>query len=89
MELLDLTITEAHNGLKKKEFSSRELTQAYLNQIKKTDDDIGAYLSVTEELATSQAEKADEIISNGGNFPILTGIPCSIKDIILKTLIAG
>ena len=34
MELVDLTITEAHEGLQKKEFSSKELTKAYLEQIK-------------------------------------------------------
>jgi len=83
MELVDLTITKAHEGLKNKEFSSRELTQAYLEQIKKTDKDIGAYLSVTEDLALKQAEKTDKIISSGNDFPMLAGIPFSVKDAIL------
>ena len=64
MDLLELTITQAHEGLKNKEFSSKELTQAYLEQIKKKDGEIGAYLSVTEDLAISQAENADEKIKN-------------------------
>ena len=36
MNLINLTIKQAHDGLKKKEFSSKELTLAYLEQIKKT-----------------------------------------------------
>ena len=35
MELTKLTITQAHQGLVKKEFSALELTKAFLNRIKK------------------------------------------------------
>ena len=83
MNLLDLTIRELHEGFKKKQFTSVEVTKAYLEQIKKTDSEIHAFLSVTENLALEQAKKADEIIARGGDFPILCGIPCSIKDAIL------
>ena len=40
MSLNQLTITQAHNGLKKKEFSSVELTEAVLSQIKERDRQI-------------------------------------------------
>lgn len=83
MELIDLTIQQAHGGLKKKEFSSKDLTEAYLTQIKKRDQDIGAFISITENLAYEQAKKADAIIAEGKDFLLLTGIPCSIKDAIL------
>lgn len=83
MNLLDLTIAQAHQGLKKRQFSSVELTQAYLGQIKKTDDSFGAYLSITEELALQQARQADEIIASGKDFPVLMGIPFCVKDAIL------
>lgn len=82
-EILDLTIKEAHEGLKSKKFSSRELTLAYLKKIKENDGTIGAYLSITENLALSEAKKADEAISSGKDISLLTGIPCSIKDNIL------
>ncbi len=82
MNLTELTITQAHNGLKNKEFSSVDLTKAYLEKIKKSDKELNAFLSVTEELALSQAESADKKI-NSGNFGELTGIPCAIKDAIL------
>ena len=83
MDLLNLTITQLHNGFIKKQFTSVEVTKAYLAQIKKIDKEIGAYLSVTEELALEQAEKADRIISAGKDFPLLCGVPCAIKDAIL------
>ena len=83
MDLLDLTITQIHNGFRKKQFSSVELTKAYLDKIKKTDGKIGAYLSVTEDLAIKQAEKADKLIASKEDFPILAGVPCAIKDAIV------
>lgn len=83
MELTKLTITQTHEGLKKKQFSSKELTQAYLDQIKKVDGKIGAYLSVTENLAIQQAEHADKKISAGEDISVLCGVPCAIKDAIL------
>lgn len=82
MELVGLTIKQAHEGLKKKEFSSVELTKAHLDKIKKTDKKINAFLAVTEKLALSQAEEADRKIITG-RFSELTGIPCAIKDAIL------
>ena len=82
MDLTKLTIKEAHEGLKKKEFTSVDLTKAYLEKIKETDGEINAYLSVTEELALSQAKESDKKIVTG-NFGYLCGIPCSIKDSIL------
>ena len=83
MNLLELTIKEAHEGLKKRDFSSMELTKAYLSNIKKNDKKIGAYITVTEELALMQAKMADEQISSGKKITHLTGIPCAVKDNIL------
>lgn len=81
-DLTSLTISQAHDGLKKGDFTSVDLTRAYLEKIKKTDKDINAYLSVNEDSALGQAERADKKISSG-NFGKLTGIPCAIKDNIL------
>lgn len=80
--LNELTIEQAHEGLIKKEFSSKELTQACLDRIKKIDSKIQAFLTVTSNLALEQAEQADKIIKNG-RAGLLTGIPLAIKDNIL------
>ncbi len=87
MELQNFTIEQINKALKEKEFSVKELTQAYFSQIKKTDSEIGAYLSLTEDLALKQAEASDdkikELISENKEIPKLLGIPCAIKDNIL------
>ncbi len=83
MELTDLTITKTHQGLIKKEFSALELCKAYLEKIKEKDKEIFAFLTVIEDLALSQAKKVDDMISTGRKIPLLGGVPCAIKDIIL------
>ncbi len=83
MKLNELTIKQAADGLKKKEFSSVELTEAVLSVIKEKDKDINAYLEITEDLALEQAKKADEIITNGEIKSPLMGVPIAIKDCIL------
>ena len=83
MELNELTIKQASEGLKNKEFSSVELTTAVLKAIKEKEKDINAYLSITEILAIEQAKKADRLIAKGGEINPLCGIPAAIKDCIL------
>ncbi|MBM3206105.1 MAG: Asp-tRNA(Asn)/Glu-tRNA(Gln) amidotransferase subunit GatA [Candidatus Staskawiczbacteria bacterium] len=83
MQLLDLTIRQIHEGLKSKKFTSQEITKAYIEQIKKNDGIIGAYLSLTEDLALEQAKKADIEIEKNNEFPLLTGVPFAVKDAIL------
>lgn len=74
-----LNIKTARDGLKKKEFSSVELTKACLDRIKATDDKLNVFVTLTEDQALESAEKADELISAGQDLPLL-GIPIAIKD---------
>ncbi|MFH1714467.1 MAG: Asp-tRNA(Asn)/Glu-tRNA(Gln) amidotransferase subunit GatA [Candidatus Nealsonbacteria bacterium] len=83
MNLENLTIKQAQEGLRKKEFSALELSQAYLDRIKKKDKEISAFLTVTEDLAISEAKEADELIAKGEKLSQLSGIPVAIKDNIL------
>ena len=83
MELKDLTIKKVHQGLVKKEFSARELCQSYLERIRKKDKEVSAFLTITEDLAISQAKKIDEMILAGKEIPLLAGIPLAVKDNIL------
>ncbi|MFA5232480.1 MAG: Asp-tRNA(Asn)/Glu-tRNA(Gln) amidotransferase subunit GatA [Candidatus Paceibacterota bacterium] len=81
-ELTKLTIEQLHQGLKAKDFSSTELTQAFLKEVEKKDKDIGAFLTLMPESALEQAEEADRKIKKG-EIDLLTGIPCAIKDNIM------
>lgn len=82
MDVSKLTITEARRALDAKEYSSLELTNAYLNAIDKKDGEIHAYLEVWKDSARAEAAKADERIARGESAP-LTGIPLGMKDNIL------
>jgi len=81
MQLNKLTIKEAHDGLKKKKFTSVELTQACLKRIKERNPKINAFISVFENEALDEAKKADEMIKNKKQ-KLLTGIPFCVKDAI-------
>jgi len=83
MSLNELTISQSAEGLKNKEFSSLELTQAVFGQIKKKDSDIGAYLLLAEDLAFQTAKEIDERRAKGEKLGELAGIPVAIKDNIL------
>lgn len=81
MKLYQLTIQEAHSLLKRKEIKSEELTRAALDRIAALDEQIGAYITVANETAMTQARQADQMIADGQMTP-LTGIPIAIKDLI-------
>ena len=81
MDLTELTIRQAHEGLKKGEFTSVDLTKAYLEKIKKSD--LNSFLSFDADFALNQAKNADVKIKSGEEFGMLMGIPCAIKDAIM------
>lgn len=82
MEIKELDIQKAGEGLRKKEFSSVELTKACLDRIGATDDKLKSFITLTGDLAIKEAEEADRRIQAGEEGPLL-GIPASIKDIVL------
>ncbi|TSC54335.1 MAG: aspartyl-tRNA(Asn)/glutamyl-tRNA (Gln) amidotransferase subunit A [Microgenomates group bacterium LiPW_31] len=84
MELHQLTIKEAQEGLRAKKFSSLELVKSCLGRIKKLDSKINAFITVCEKEALEGAKKADEIISHQSSVishQSLLGIPIAVKDI--------
>lgn len=83
MKLNELTITEAREGLKNKEFNAVELTTACLKRIEQVDKKINAFVTVAKEKALEQAKKADNALASQGETwranPLL-GIPIAVKD---------
>jgi aspartyl-tRNA(Asn)/glutamyl-tRNA(Gln) amidotransferase subunit A len=73
------TIHEADHLLKTRQLSSVELTRCCLEQIQELEPKLHALVTVTDELALSQAEEADALIA-AGDAGLLTGIPVLIKD---------
>jgi aspartyl-tRNA(Asn)/glutamyl-tRNA(Gln) amidotransferase subunit A len=78
--MFDLTLAGARAALRRREFSARELTTAYLGAIEALNGRLNAFITVTPELALRQADAADAALARGeaGN---LTGIPLAIKDL--------
>ena len=81
MELYELGIKAAQEGLAKGEFSSVELTQAVIDRVRAADGEVGAYLTFDEEGARAAAKAADEARAAGSDAPLL-GVPIAIKDLI-------
>ena len=81
MNLNELTIKQAQEGLRKGKFSSVEITKACLERINERNKEINAFITVCEESALEEAKIADGLIRNGSAGP-LTGIPFAVKDAI-------
>ena len=79
-DLHRLSIREMAEGLKSTQFSSRELTQHYLDRIAKIDQQVKSYVTVTPEQALIQADAADAALKSG-QATALTGVPLAHKDI--------
>ncbi len=79
MKIRDLSITEIKQGLKERDFSSTELVNTYLKEIEKRNPQINAFITVCKKEALVQAEKADKLIKEDKDKPLL-GIPIAIKD---------
>ncbi|HLF71694.1 MAG TPA: Asp-tRNA(Asn)/Glu-tRNA(Gln) amidotransferase subunit GatA [Dehalococcoidia bacterium] len=80
-DLYNLTITEAHDLLSRREVSATELTRAVLDRIAAVDNRVRSYVTVTEDIALAAAAEADARIAAGAAGP-LTGIPVCVKDVI-------
>ncbi len=76
-----LTIRQAHEALRAKEFSATELTEACLNRIEERNETINAFITIAHDHARNAAKVADKKIKNG-EMTALTGIPFGVKDAI-------
>ncbi|MDF1582169.1 MAG: Asp-tRNA(Asn)/Glu-tRNA(Gln) amidotransferase subunit GatA [Methyloprofundus sp.] len=73
------TITQLVKGLRAGDYSSQELTEAYLARIKQHQD-LNSFITVTEHQAIAAAKQADAMLA-AGDAPFLTGVPIAHKDI--------
>lgn len=79
-ELARSTIHEAAERLRRREISSRELTDAVLDQIDRREQTIRAYITVLPEEARRQADDIDRRRMAGEDLPMLAGVPIALKD---------
>ena len=67
-----MKIRDMRKALDSKEISAKELAQTYFERIKKYDDKVKSFITVTEEKAQGVIDK--------GEAKALTGIPVAVKD---------
>ena len=80
MSLTSLTAVELGKKIKAKEVTVKEAVLASLEQIKKHDDVINAYVTVDEEGALKRAKEVQALIDAGELTGPLAGVPVAIKD---------
>jgi len=79
-----LTISELASRLAKRETSALDATQACLDQIRRVDGNIKAFLSHDAGDALAQADAADKALASGATHarqPLL-GVPIALKDVL-------
>jgi aspartyl-tRNA(Asn)/glutamyl-tRNA(Gln) amidotransferase subunit A len=79
-DLTSLTIAEARDKLASNEFTSVDLTNAYLGAIDAANSVFNAFITVTPEIALDMA-KASDARRAAGEAGALEGIPLGIKDL--------
>ena len=74
------TLTELAAGLRRRDFSSVELTGELLDRIEASQRALNAFITVTREAALEAARAADRALDTGCGGP-LAGVPIAHKDI--------
>jgi aspartyl-tRNA(Asn)/glutamyl-tRNA(Gln) amidotransferase subunit A len=82
LPLLDRTISDVGDLLRRREVSSRELTEGCLERIRRDGERLNTFLAVGPDAALAAANVADEALSAGDDRPLL-GIPYALKDIFV------
>lgn len=82
--LSDLSVRQTLDLLKNGDISSLELTQSYLDRIQAVEPQIKSFITITPELALTQAKSADLLRKNNpdGDLPALLGLPIAVKDVL-------
>ncbi len=78
--LTDLTLVQARDGLRRKDFTAAELTGAHLDAVEALNPHLNAYITVMADTARQGAAAADAALANGDTRPLL-GLPLAIKDL--------
>ena len=79
-DLTGLGIAEAGRRMKSGTLSPVDLTQAYLDRIRRLDPQVNAYITVTADSALAEARAAAAEIAAGRHRGPLHGVPIALKD---------
>ena len=88
-QIHDLTVLELAAAVRGRELSPTEITSHYLDRIERLNAEVGAFYTVTADLARDQASQAEKAVARAddpASLPPLTGVPIPIKDM---NMVAG
>ena len=88
-QIHDLTLIELAAAIRSGELSPVAVTDHYLRRTTELNDQVGAFYTVTAELAAEQAAEAEKAVAaaeDKAKLPPLTGVPIPIKDL---NMVAG
>jgi Asp-tRNA(Asn)/Glu-tRNA(Gln) amidotransferase A subunit family amidase len=75
-------VTRLAGWLQNRQLTSERLTRIYLERIRRFDSKLRCVITLTDQLALSQAKKADQEIAAGHYKGTLHGIPYGVKDLL-------
>ncbi|MGH7736216.1 MAG: amidase, partial [Gemmatimonadales bacterium] len=77
------TFAELRAGIESGATKATDLAESYYARIAEVNPRLNAYLSLARERAMEQAARVDAMAAKGDPLPVLAGIPCGIKDVMV------
>ena len=81
--IMPSTIDNTRAAIAEGRATASALAEEFYVHIKKTDPEIGAFLTLSETRAFAQAEHIDKLAAEGKPLPPLAGVPIAIKDVMV------
>jgi aspartyl-tRNA(Asn)/glutamyl-tRNA(Gln) amidotransferase subunit A len=81
-DILYLPVGELAKKIRAKQISPVELTESYLARSERLNSQLNAYVTITRDLALSQAHAAEKQIASGKYRGPLHGVPYAAKDLL-------
>ena len=82
-ETTGLTIDGIRAAIAERKVTAAATASEFYARIKREDPSIGAFLTLSEDRAQSQAERIDKMAAEGKPRPPLAGVPIAIKDVMV------
>lgn len=80
-EIIALSASELALKIKERELSPVDIVDAYLARIRDRNERTNAFVTVTDDRARAEAQKAEEQLESGTTTGTLHGVPVAIKDL--------
>jgi amidase len=80
-DIHELTALELARSIKRRELSAAEVLEHTLERVTRLGPLVGAFVTLTPDLARRHADAADSALAQGGDSPSLLGVPCPVKDL--------